>query len=98
MEINWQGHDVLNDFQIHLMCRYATNPGSGLTNNSFIPNQQERANGSYIISKSYFNQEEEIYEALVFMNSQKKGTIDSRFRIYSEITSTFKIDSNCDVN
>ena len=95
MEINWQGHDIQNEFEISLNCIYTT--GAGYPK-YFYPDIQERTNGSYLIPNFYFNEEEGIYEALVSINSKKYGTIDSSFRDYSEIYSSFNKASKCDVN
>lgn len=98
MEINWQGPDIQNEFQIHLACRYTEDNGSGYSNHTFTPNQQERENGAYTIPKSYFNQPAGIYEAIVLVKSEKEGAIDSRFRDNSKISSEFEKESKCDVN
>ena len=98
MSISWLEHDIENEFKIQLTCDYRIDFKSGQTSNSFTPNQQERINGSYVISKSYFNQNTGIYKATISVNSKKYGQIDSRFRNFSTIYSSFIKESECNVN
>ena len=98
MDINWKGYDIENEFQIQLTCDYRTSTSSGQTSNTLIPDQNERISGSYIISKSYFNQKEGIYKATVRITSKTNGTIDPGFRDNSKIYSYFIKESECNVN
>jgi len=98
MPIEWKGYETNNNFQIQLECDYRLDNNAGQTSDSFTPNPQERASGTYIISKSYFNQQVGIYKATVTIESNKHGTIDPRFRTNSEISSSFEKVSECNVN
>ncbi len=98
MQINWKGYETVNDFKIHLICDYRRAGESGQTRDWFTPNEKERAGGSYVISKSYFNQEVDIYKATVRVSSKKCGTVDPRFRSGSKICSSFIKESECNVN
>ena len=98
MDIIWKGYDIENEFQIQLTCDYRTSTSSGQTSNTLIPDQNERISGSYIISKSYFNQKEGIYKATVRITSKTNGTIDPGFRDNSKIYSYFIKESECNVN
>lgn len=98
MTISWAGHDISSEFNIQLACDYNKDNTYGQTSDLFTPNQQERTTGTYVISKSYFNQQAGIYKATVTLTSKARGTVDSRFRINSTIVSKYIKESECNVN
>lgn len=98
MPIGWFGYDIKNEFYIQLTCDYSFSGKSGQTINSFTPNQQERTNGSYVIPKSYFNQETGIFKATISVTSKKQGSVDNRFKVNSTIECIYTKESECNVN
>ena len=98
MDISWKGSEIQNEFEILLTCNYSADSESGQTSDLFTPNYQERLSGTYIISKSYFNQKDNIYKASVKISSKKNGTIDPVFRSGATIYSYYEKISECNVN